>query len=127
MALLARPNWSAAEEKVDELESRIDDDPIMRGRISRVFAVVLEPVRHLPSRTFDDWEWRKQRRASKKRTQLAATITRVQEFDWSKLWDYGDLATGRISELSYISTAGLSALANLESMGNHTVAAGKGL
>lgn len=113
MALSARPGWSAAEQRVVELKHRMQSDSWMEGRISRAFEVVLSPVCHQPYRIFTDEEWRQESSRSKEGTDLAAKITRVNEFDWLKLWEYGEPAKGHIPSLNYVNTKGLVAMSTL--------------
>ncbi|KAL8750840.1 MAG: hypothetical protein Q9184_006274 [Pyrenodesmia sp. 2 TL-2023] len=113
MALSARPSWSAAQRKTDQLKRRIRTDSRMESRISRAFEVVLSPVCHQLYRVYTDEEWRLKSSRCKEDTDLAATITRVNEFDWSKLRDYGEPEKRHIPSLNYVNTKGLVAMSTL--------------
>ncbi|KAI4179551.1 MAG: hypothetical protein LQ346_007172 [Caloplaca aetnensis] len=116
MALLACPGWPAAQRKVEELGRRILTDRAMKCRISKAFEAVLSSVYHQRCRTFTQSEWIQESRLRSKETKLAATVTRVEEFSWLSLWDYGDPVKGFLPHLSYTSIGGLLAMAELKAM-----------
>ncbi|KAL8897495.1 MAG: hypothetical protein Q9207_007190 [Kuettlingeria erythrocarpa] len=116
MALLASPGWPAAQKQVEQLRCRIQVDPAMKCRVSKAFEAVLTSVYHHKRRTLTQSEWILESGLRSKETKLAATVTRVEEFHWLSLWDYGEPAKGFLPHLSYTSIGGLLAMAELKAM-----------